>query len=115
MPRPKVGDKRADILAAAIERIAEEGVGASTASIADAARVAEGSLFRYFQDKDHLLNEVYVEIKHDLRRPLSDQFPATAHCENAPTMGEVSAVIGFRLGSAPRRHARPKDGVETVD
>jgi AcrR family transcriptional regulator len=78
MPRPKVGDKRADILVAATARIAEEGVGASTASIAKAARVAEGSLFRYFEDKDHLLNDVYVEIKRDLRRPLSNHFPLTA-------------------------------------
>jgi AcrR family transcriptional regulator len=77
MARPKVGDKRADILAAAIERIAEEGVSASTASIAKAAQVAEGSLFRYFHDKDQLLNEVYVEIKRDLRRPLSKDFPLT--------------------------------------
>jgi AcrR family transcriptional regulator len=78
MPRPKVGDKRADILAAAIERIADEGIGASTASIAKAAGVAEGSLFRYFPDKDSLLNEVYLEIKRDLRQPLREKFPAAA-------------------------------------
>jgi AcrR family transcriptional regulator len=51
MPRPKTGDKRAAILRAATKTIAEDGVGASTASIAKAAAVAEGSLFRYFPDK----------------------------------------------------------------
>lgn len=75
MPRPKVGDKRADILRAAIEQIAEDGVGASTASIAKAAGVAEGSLFRYFADKDSLLNEAYCEIKRQMRQPLTENFP----------------------------------------
>ncbi len=76
MPRPKVGDKRADILRAAIERIAEEGPGASTASIAKAAGVAEGSLFRYFADKDTLLNAVYREIKREMKQLMSEDFPA---------------------------------------
>jgi AcrR family transcriptional regulator len=44
-------DKRATILRAATETIAEDGIGASTASLAKAATVAEGSLFRYFPDK----------------------------------------------------------------
>jgi AcrR family transcriptional regulator len=48
MPRPKTGDKRAAILRAATKTIAEDGIGASTANIAKAAAVAEGSLFRYF-------------------------------------------------------------------
>jgi acyl-CoA hydrolase len=61
MPRPKTGDKRAAILRAAAETIAEDGVGASTASIAKAAAVAEGPLFRYFPDKDNLLNERFLD------------------------------------------------------
>jgi len=64
MPRPKTGDKRAAILRAATKTIAEYGIGASTASIAKAAAVAEGSLFRYFPDKDKLLNELYRELVH---------------------------------------------------
>ena len=75
MPRPKVGDKRAELLRAAIERIAVEGVAASTASIAKSAGVAEGSLFRYFADKDALLNDVYLEIKADLKARLTHDFP----------------------------------------
>ena len=77
MPRPKTGDKRAAILRAAAETIAEDGVGASTASIAKAASVAEGSLFRYFPDKDKLLNELYVELKLDVRRATIAGFPLT--------------------------------------
>src|ERR1700739_4617487 len=67
MPRPKTGDKRAAILHAATRTMAKDGLGASTASVAKAAAVAEGSLFRYFPDKDKLLNELYRELKLDMR------------------------------------------------
>ena len=77
MPRPKTGDKRAAILRAATRTIAETGIGASTASIAKAAAVAEGSLFRYFPDKDKLLNELYRELKLDMRSAMSAGFPST--------------------------------------
>jgi AcrR family transcriptional regulator len=77
MPRPKTGDKRAAILRAATETIAEDGIGASTARIAKAAAVAEGSLFRYFPDKDTLLNELYLELKLDVRCVTIAGFPVT--------------------------------------
>jgi AcrR family transcriptional regulator len=77
MPRPKTGDKRAAILCAATKTIAEDGVGASTARIAKAAAVAEGSLFRYFPDKDKLLNELYRELKLDMRNAMIAGFPVT--------------------------------------
>jgi AcrR family transcriptional regulator len=77
MPRPKTGDKRAAILRAATKTIAEDGIGASTSSIAKAAAVAEGSLFRYFPDKDKLLNELYRELKLDMRNAMIAGFPLT--------------------------------------
>jgi AcrR family transcriptional regulator len=77
MPRPKTGDKRAAILRAATKTIAKDGVGASTASIAKAAAVAEGSLFRYFPDKDKLLNELYHDLKLDMRSAMIAGFPLT--------------------------------------
>jgi AcrR family transcriptional regulator len=77
MPRPKTGDKRAAILRAATETIAEDGIGAPTARVAKAASVAEGSLFRYFADKDTLLNELYRELKLDMRRAMIAGFPLT--------------------------------------
>jgi len=52
MPRPKTGDKRAAMFRAATNMIAEDGISASIASVAKAAAVAEGSLFRYFADKE---------------------------------------------------------------
>jgi len=75
MPRPKTGDKRAAILGAATRTIAGHGTGASTASVAKAAGVAEGSLFRYFSDKDKLLNELYRELKLDMRSTMIAGFP----------------------------------------
>jgi AcrR family transcriptional regulator len=75
MPRAKTGDKRAAILRAATKTIADDGIGASTASIAKAAGVAEGSLFRYFPDKDKLLNELSRELKLDLRSATIAGFP----------------------------------------
>ena len=77
MARPKTGDKRAAILRAATQTIAEDGIGASTARVAKAAEVAEGSLFRYFPDKDKLLNDLYRELKLDMRSAMIAGFPLT--------------------------------------
>jgi AcrR family transcriptional regulator len=77
MPRPKTGDKRAAILRAATKTIAEDGVAAFTASIAKAAAVAEGSLFQYFPGKDKLLNELYRELKLDMRSAMIAGFSLT--------------------------------------
>lgn len=78
MARPKSGDKRSAILQAATVTIAADGLGASTASIAKAAGIGEGSLFRYFSDKDELLNELYRELKSDMRQAMTSGFPSKA-------------------------------------
>ena len=75
--RKETSLSRAAILRAATKTIAEDGVGASTASIAKVAGVAEGSLFRYFPDKDKLLNELYRELKLDMRSAMIAGFPLT--------------------------------------
>jgi AcrR family transcriptional regulator len=75
MARPRTGDKRSAILQAATASIAAEGMSASTANIAKAAGVSEGSLFRYFKDKDELVNELYRELKSDMRHAMTNDFP----------------------------------------
>lgn len=70
MARPKSDDKRNAILAAATEVVAEQGPAAPTARIAKLAGVAEGSLFTYFATKDELLNQLYLELKSDLRQAM---------------------------------------------
>ena len=66
MARPKSDDKRNAILAAATQVVAEQGLGAPTATIAKMAGVAEGTLFTYFATKDELLNRLYLELKSEL-------------------------------------------------
>jgi AcrR family transcriptional regulator len=75
MTRPRSGDKRNAILAAATDIIAEQGLSAATAKIARAAGVADGSLFTYFPDKDDLLNQLYIELKADMRERMTSSYP----------------------------------------
>jgi AcrR family transcriptional regulator len=78
MARPKSEDKRNAILAAATEVIAEQGLGAPTARIAKLAGVAEGTLFTYFDNKDALLNALYLDIKRELREVMMASYPKQA-------------------------------------
>jgi len=63
MARPLSEEKRTAILAAAAEAVADLGVGAPTAKIAALAGVAEGTLFTYFESKDALFNQLYIDLK----------------------------------------------------
>ncbi|GJI97393.1 TetR family transcriptional regulator [Duganella caerulea] len=73
MARPRSEDKRQAIVRAATGLFAQEGLSAPTARIAKAAGVAEGTIFVYFANKDELLNQVYLELKSQLR--LSFELP----------------------------------------
>jgi AcrR family transcriptional regulator len=75
MARPRSEDKRNAILAAAIDVIAEQGLGAPTSRIAKLAGVAEGTLFTYFDTKDDLLNQIYLELKGEMREVMMTQYP----------------------------------------
>jgi AcrR family transcriptional regulator len=76
MARPRSEDKRNAILEAAAEVVARLGTGAPTATIAKDAGVAEGTLFTYFVNKDELLNQLYLELKTDLRDAILDGYPS---------------------------------------
>lgn len=57
-------DKRDDILRAALELIAEHGFhGAPMAMIAEGAGVGAGTIYRYFENKDVLIAELYRELE----------------------------------------------------
>ncbi len=61
--RPGVTDKRAALLEAALELMARHGLqNVPTSAIARRAGVAKGTLFVYFETKEHLLNELYLTI-----------------------------------------------------
>jgi AcrR family transcriptional regulator len=60
----KNSDKRAEIIRAALELIAEHGFhGAPMAMIAEKAGVAAGTIYRYFESKDILITELHRELE----------------------------------------------------
>lgn len=63
--RPKE-HKPETILAAALTLFKEDGVSVSTARIAKAAGVSNGTLFNYFPTKQELIDALYVSIKSGL-------------------------------------------------
>src|ERR1700722_4242442 len=76
MARPLSEVKRTAILEATAEVVAMLGVSAPTAKIAKEAGVAEGTLFTYFANKDELLNQLYLELKTDLRNAMIAAYPS---------------------------------------
>lgn len=70
-------DKRRIILDAALRVFAERGYhGTTVPEVADAAGVGTGTLYRYFEHKEALVNEVYRDAKGRLRAALLDDAPA---------------------------------------
>ncbi|HVO66435.1 MAG TPA: TetR/AcrR family transcriptional regulator [Syntrophales bacterium] len=70
-------DKREAIIAAALELIAEHGFhGAPMAMIAEKAGVGAGTIYRYFDNKDVLITELYRELEEKLLAALREGYPA---------------------------------------
>jgi len=78
MARAKSEDKRNAILSAATEVFAERGLAAATSAISQAAGLAEGTLFTYFNTKDELINALYRAIKLELADAMMSDFPRRA-------------------------------------
>lgn len=75
--RPLVDDKRRLILDAALKVFAQRGFhGTSVPEVAEAAGVGTGTLYRYFEHKEALVNEVYRDAKLRLRSTLLDGLAA---------------------------------------
>jgi AcrR family transcriptional regulator len=72
-------DKREAIMTAALELFVERGFyGTAVPEIAERAGVGAGTIYRYFNSKEALVNEIYREQKLAFGRIATDQFPATA-------------------------------------
>ena len=57
-------EKRTEILKATLMLISEHGFhGAPMSKVAEAAGVGAGTIYRYFENKDVLINELFLEIK----------------------------------------------------
>src|SRR5438552_422459 len=74
--RPIVDDKRRRILDAALRCFALTGYhGTRIPDVAMQAHIGTGTVYRYFKDKEALVNEVYRDAKLRLRSALLDAAP----------------------------------------
>ncbi|GAA3213439.1 TetR family transcriptional regulator [Oerskovia jenensis] len=72
-PGPKSERTRAKVLDAALAMLREHGYEATTMrAIAAAAGVSTGNAYYYFPSKDHLVQELYVEVQRAHRRAADD-------------------------------------------
>jgi AcrR family transcriptional regulator len=77
--RGPAADKREAIMTAALELFVERGFyGTIVPDIADRAGVGAGTIYRYFESKEALVNAIYREQKALFGRIAVDDFPATA-------------------------------------
>lgn len=73
---PKIEDKKEAIMEAALELFAERGFhGTAVPAIADKAQVAAGTIYRYFEGKEALVNALYARYKSALGATLISDFP----------------------------------------
>ncbi|WP_329224465.1 helix-turn-helix domain-containing protein [Streptomyces canus] len=106
--------RRAMIIQTAIPLIAEYGAAVTTAKIARAAGIGEGTIFRVFADKDELLRACMAEAlspEHaireldaiDLSQPLPDRLAEAAEALQAhlARMGAIAGSLGHGGGKHP--------------
>lgn len=68
-------DKREEIVCAALELIAENGFhGAPMAMIAERANVGAGTIYRYFENKEVLINDLYGDIEKNIMAALQEGY-----------------------------------------
>jgi len=75
MARARSVEKQAAILQSATREIANHGMKASTAKIAQGAGLAEGTIFTYFASKELLFNELYITLKLEVYERINQGFP----------------------------------------
>lgn len=111
-------ERRSTIVAAALPLIIEHGDAVTTRQIADAAGIAEGTIFRVFPDKDSVIRAA-VEAVLD-REPLEDALEAIdpdqsfeALLEAAVTVVQERVVTIWRVVSSvgPRFHEHTRRGL----
>ncbi|WP_030788292.1 TetR/AcrR family transcriptional regulator [Streptomyces sp. NRRL S-920] len=107
-------ERRAMIIQTAIPLIAEYGAAVTTAKIARAAGIGEGTIFRVFADKDELLQACIAEAlspEHavreldaiDVSQPLPDRLAEAAEALQAhmARMGTIIGSLGHHGGKHP--------------
>lgn len=117
--------RRAMIVAAALPLVVEYGAAVTTAKIARAAGIGEGTIFRVFADKDALLAAVMAEaLRPDdavvhlkaiaLDQPLADRLTEAAEVMRGylTRMGTIIGALAATGGMDRSSHLKPgKDGL----
>ena len=71
-----MSDKKTQLIEASIDLFAQEGFwNTPTSRIAKHAGVATGTLFNYFESKDVLIDEVYLQLKQEWFDHIIEGFP----------------------------------------
>ncbi len=83
-------DKREAIMTAAMELFAERGFyGTPVPLIAEKAQVGSGTIYRYFKDKEALVNELYRHLKQEMfscvGEDLGEEVPLRSICKSSFT------------------------------
>lgn len=110
MARPRSEDKRNAIMAAATRVIVTQGLSAPTATIAQEAGVANGSLFLYFETKAELFNQLYLELKTGMASAALEGLPAEADLREQ-VFHVWSNWMGWAVSNPEKRRALAQLGV----
>lgn len=115
-PAMSADARRRSIVAAALPLLRTKGLQVSTAEIAQAAGVAEGTLFRVFANKDEIIHAVIDDVMDpghtideltalDLTEPLPDRMTAVVRILYA-RIADISFLMGI-LHASGMTHSRP--------
>lgn len=75
-------DKRVDILKATLKLISEHGFhGTPMSKIAEQAGVGAGTIYRYFENKEALIDELFLELKKQISQAMLFGFSESATSE----------------------------------
>ncbi|WP_027933087.1 TetR/AcrR family transcriptional regulator [Amycolatopsis thermoflava] len=113
-------DRRRMIVQAVLPLVVEHGAAVTTAQIARAAGIGEGTIFRAFKDKDELLDACVAEaLKPDsalavvaeipLDQPLADRLTEAAEALSAH-LERMGALMGALHSSGRLKRGEPRKG-----
>lgn len=107
MARPKSEDKRQAILDAALELFVERHFhGTAIPMLAQKADVADGTIYRYFKNKEELVNTLFIEKKAEMTAYLTRPFAPGA------SIKERLVQIGVRFLEYAEAHPKTLDFLE---
>jgi AcrR family transcriptional regulator len=117
-------ERRAAILTAALPLVREHGADVTTKAVAEAAGIAEGTIFRVFKDKEELLAAVVErafdtgELERrlgsiDLRLPLAERVTVATRMIQQRLEGLWQLMAAMRMGAPP--HQRSASGAASWD